>query len=175
MNVEGIVEQYIVYMDHSGKRHKLNDFTLLPSKPWVSGHTFQKFDTCWRLTVPTLNIDLAIASVTQNQEFKTWLRMPSFYEGALRFSGIWDGNAIKGFGAMELVNETNMSKFIEETLNNATSLVREEVQKWIPSSIRPNHFKDITSVLFDSNEEKVIQESIVDAFYMLSNRGGKNW
>jgi hypothetical protein len=116
-----------------------------------------------------------IASVTQNQEFTTWLRMPSFYEGALRFSGIWDGNAIKGFGAMELVNETNMSKFMDQTLNNATLLVREEVKKWVPPSIRPNHFKHITGVLFDSNEEKVIQEKIVDPFYMLNNRGGKNW
>jgi hypothetical protein len=175
MNVDGIVEQYIVYHDQAGKRHKVNEFTLVPSRPWVSGHTFQKFDTCWRLTAPTFNIDVEIASVTQNQEFTTWLRMPSFYEGALRFSGIWDGNAIKRFGAMELVNETNMSKFMDQILSNATLLVREEVEKWVPSSVRSNHFKHITGVLFDSNEEKIIQEKIVDAFYMLNNRGGKNW
>ena len=125
--------------------------------------------------MPTLNVDVEIESVTQNQEFQTWLRMPSFYEGAVRFSGVWEGVPIKGFGAMELVNGREASKSMEQTLTNATSIVRKEAETWVPSSIRPNHFQHITRVPFDSNEEKVIQESIVDAFYMLNNRGGKNW
>jgi hypothetical protein len=163
-------------MDESGKRHREDDFSLTSCKPWVSGQTFQKFDTRWRLTIPSRNVDIQIEAVTPAQEFQTWIRLPSFYEGATRFSGIWEGVPIKGFGAMELVNEINASdKFMDVTLNNASSLVRGEMETVVPPSVRPNHFEHITNVPFDSFEENVIQESIVDAFYMLSNRGGKNW
>jgi hypothetical protein len=173
---DDIAEQYIVYLDESGQRRRENEFTLTSCNPWVSGQTFQRFDTHWRLTIPSRNIDIEIESVTQNQEFQTWIRLPSFYEGAIHFSGTWEGVPIKGFGAMELVNEINASdKFMDLTMNNASSLVRAEIETVVPPSVRPNHFERITKIQFDSVEEKVIQESIVDAFYTLSNRGGKNW
>ncbi|KAF5579129.1 geranylgeranyl diphosphate synthase [Fusarium pseudocircinatum] len=170
-----LLEQYVLYHDESGQRHQLTEFTLTSSEPWVSGHTFQNFDTCWKLEIPSLNVDLEIASVTENQEFQTWLRMPSFYEGAVRFSGTWKGTSIRGFGAMELVKGTDMSKSMEQILGNATAVVRQELDAWVPSSIRPDHFKHITRVHFDPYEEEKIQQNIVDAFYMLNNRGGKNW
>ncbi|KAF4332837.1 geranylgeranyl diphosphate synthase [Fusarium beomiforme] len=170
-----IVEQYFLYHDEFGQRHQENEFTLASRQPWVSGHTFQNFDTCWKLEIPRLNIDLDIVSVTQNQEFQTWMRLPSFYEGAVRFSGTWKGAPIKGFGAMELVKGTDLSKSMEQILENATTVVRQELDAWIPSSIRPNHFKHITRVQFDPYEEEKIQKNIVDAFYMLNDRGGKNW
>ncbi|KAF5253098.1 hypothetical protein FANTH_1929 [Fusarium anthophilum] len=170
-----LLEQYVLYHDESGQRHQLTEFTLTSSEPWVSGHTFQNFDTCWKLQIPSLDVDLEIASVTKNQEFQTWLRMPSFYEGAVRFSGTWQGTLIKGFGAMELVKGTDLSKSMDQILQNATSVVRQELDAWIPSATRPDHFKHITRVHFDSYEEEKIQQNIVDAFYMLNDRGGKNW
>ncbi|KAG4258851.1 geranylgeranyl pyrophosphate synthetase [Fusarium proliferatum] len=170
-----VLEQYVLYYDEFGQRHQLTEFTLISSEPWESGHTFQNFDTCWKLGIPSLNVNLEIVSVTQNQEFQTWLRMPSFYEGAVRFSGTWQGAPINGFGAMELVKGTDMSKSMEQILENATSVVRQELEAWIPSSIRPGHFKHITRVHFDPYEEEKIQQNIVDGFYMLNDRGGKNW
>jgi hypothetical protein len=101
--------------------------------------------------------------------------MPSFYEGAVRFSGTWQGAPIQGYGAMELVKGTDMSKSMEQTLENATSVVRQELEAWIPASIRPGHFEQITRVHFDPYEEDKIQQSIVNGFYMLNDRGGKNW
>ncbi|RSL37880.1 hypothetical protein CEP53_015401 [Fusarium sp. AF-6] len=175
VNEDDIIEQYVLCNDETGQSYKDIEFTLASSKSWVSGHTFQNFDTCWKLKIPSRNVDLDIISVTPNQEFQTWLRMPSFYEGAVRFSGVWDGVPIKGFGAMELTKGTDELKSMKQILNNATSLVRQELDICIPTSVRPNHFNRITRVRFDKYEEKVIQENIVDAFYMLNNRGGKNW
>ncbi|KID81272.1 Terpenoid synthase [Metarhizium guizhouense ARSEF 977] len=171
-----VADQYIVYLDESGQHRREYGFSLTSCNPWVSGQTFQRFDTHWRLTVPSRNVDIEIEAVTQNQEFQTWIRLPSFYEGAIRFSGTWEGLPIKGFGAMELVNEIKApDKYMDLMLNNASSLVRAEIETAVPPLVRPNHFEHVTKVRFDSFEEKVIQESIVDAFYMLSNRGGKNW
>lgn len=174
--MDGIVDQYIVYLDETGQRQSEKAFTISTTKSWVSGHTFQRFDTGLRLLVPSLNVDMEIEAVADDQEFQTWIRMPSFYEGAVRFSGTWKGAPIRGFGLMELVHETDWSeKFMDQTLINASTVVRGEAETWVPSSVRPNHFLDITKVPFDSDEESVIQENIVDAFYMLNNRGGKNW
>lgn len=165
-----------MYLDKDGKRRKLNDFNLTASKSWVSAQTFQKFGTSWKLTVPSLDVDIDIESVCQNQEFQTWMRLPSFYEGAVRFSGTWEGAPIRGFGAMELANETSSyDKYMEVILDNASSLVRAEIEKVVPTTARPNHLQSITNVSFDSEEERVIQESVVDPFYLLNNRGGKNW
>lgn len=175
INEGEIFEQYVVYHDEAGVRHEVRDFSLTSSRTWVSGHTFQNFDTCWSLKIPSLNVDLEIESITQNQELQTWLRMPSFYEGAVRFSGTWEGGPMKGYGAMELTKGTDTSRSMEQILSNATSVVRKEVDVWVPSSIRANHFKHITKVHFDSYEQDVIQKNIVEAFYMLNNRGGKNW
>ncbi|VUC23521.1 unnamed protein product [Clonostachys rosea] len=175
INQGDIFEQYVVYHDEAGVRHEIRDFTLTSSKNWVSGHTFQNFDTCWNLKIPSLNVDLEIESVAQNQELQTWMRMPSFYEGAVRFSGTWEGGQMRGYGAMELTKGTDTSRSMEQVLSNATSVVRQELDHWVPFSIRPNHFKHITKVHFDSYEEDVIQKNIVEAFYMLNNRGGKNW
>ncbi|KAI1691470.1 hypothetical protein Ddc_24208 [Ditylenchus destructor] len=121
---------------------------------------------------------ISLVSAVQDMEVcitQTWLRMPSFYEGAVRFSGTWQGTSIQGFGAMELVKGTDMSKSMEQTLENATSVVRQEREAWIPASIRPGHFEHITRVHFDPYEEEKIQQNIVNGFYMLNDRGGKNW
>lgn len=176
VNGDDIVEQYVLYHDEKCQRIELRDFELTSTRPWVSAQTFQSFDTCWNLRVPSLDVDLNISAVSQNQEFQTWLRMPSFYEGAVRFSGTLQGAPIKGFGAMELVKGTNMAqRSMEKILNNASSVVRHELEQCVPSSVRPKHFDHVTTVSFDSREEQVIQENIVNAFYMLNNRGGKNW
>lgn len=171
-----VTEQYIVYMDGHGQRHRINEFDLTQTKSWISAQTFQKFGICWKLTAPSRDIDITIQSVCDNQEFETWMRMPSFYEGAFRFSGIWEGVPIRGFGTMEIVNEIpSYDKFMEETLSNASALVRAEIERAVPPLVCPGHFKNITGVKFDNTEEKVLQQSIVDAFHLLNNRGGKNW
>ncbi|KAJ4165750.1 hypothetical protein LMH87_007370 [Akanthomyces muscarius] len=173
---QSVIEEYIVYMDNDGKRRKEDVFSLFPTKSWVSAQTFQKFGTSWKLTVPSLNIDIDIEAVCQNQEFQTWIRLPSFYEGAVRFSGTWEGAPIRGFGAMELANETTSGdKYMEVILDNASALVRAEIENVVPKSLCPNHFEYLTDVSFDSEQERIIQESIVDPFYLLNNRGGKNW
>ncbi|KAI9374418.1 isoprenoid synthase domain-containing protein [Aspergillus egyptiacus] len=176
LGVDGITEQYVVYFDELGQRHRDDDFTLIGSKPWISGNTFQTFDTCWRLVIPRLNVDLEVVSVTPNQEFQTWLRTPSFYEGGVHFSGTWDGVPIKGFGLAELVKNNGMpEKFMERTLSNASSLVRTQSEAWIPSTIRPDYFGHLAGALFDNKEEQILQRNIVDAFHILQGRGGKNW
>jgi geranylgeranyl pyrophosphate synthase/predicted secreted hydrolase len=169
-------EQYLVWVDENGERQRDNQFKVTMVDDWVSAQTFQRYGVNWRIEAPHLDVDIHINTVAMDQEFQTWVRVPSFYEGAVRFHGKWGGTPIKGFGAMELVNEVGSAdSFMNTTLSNATSLVMSEIEKVIPQGVEKGHLQYVTKLPFDADEETIVQQSVVDAFYMYTNRGGKNW
>jgi predicted secreted hydrolase len=81
------------YIDADGKAHHLrrNDFTLQPVSTW------QKYPVAWRLEIPSLKISLTCRAVLENQRLRSKGSGPSYWEGAVDYSG-----SHKGVGYLEM-------------------------------------------------------------------------
>lgn len=81
------------FIDPQGKAHHLRreDFTLQPLSKW------QKYPVEWRIEVPSLKIALTCRAVLQKQELRAKTGGPSYWEGAVDYSGTQ-----KGVGYLEM-------------------------------------------------------------------------
>jgi predicted secreted hydrolase len=86
---DGSIDPYSsgTFIDAEGKAHHLRreDFTLQPLAKW------QKYPIEWRITIPSLHIELTCKAVMANQELKSPGKGPSYWEGAVDYSGTQTG------------------------------------------------------------------------------------
>jgi predicted secreted hydrolase len=75
------------FIDAEGKGHHLtrSDFTLEPGEKWG------KYPVGWRITVPSLKIDLKAAAVLPNQSIAAKNAGPKYWEGAVNYTGSHQG------------------------------------------------------------------------------------
>ena len=90
------------FIDAKGKaRHlKRSEFSLQPLAKW------QKYPVEWRVQVPSLKIDLKAKAVLPNQELRAKQGGPSYWEGAVDYSGTH-----KGVGYLEMTGYDGALRF----------------------------------------------------------------
>jgi len=76
-----------------------DDFVLTPTGSWTSPHTGVRYPSGWRLTLPELDIDLAIEPLIPDQEMNVSF---VYWEGAIEVRGSMRGEAVSGRGYAEL-------------------------------------------------------------------------
>jgi len=76
-----------------------DDFVLTPTGSWTSPHTGVRYPSGWRLTLPELDIDLAIEPLIPDQEMNVSF---VYWEGAIEVRGSMRGEAVNGWGYAEL-------------------------------------------------------------------------
>ncbi|HCG91012.1 MAG TPA: hypothetical protein DEZ08_04160 [Dehalococcoidia bacterium] len=83
---------------------KSSDFTLIPTKIWVSNRTNLSYPIIWELSIPSLSTILNISAITENSEFfgENFVTQP-YWEGATDITGIFKETNMPGVGFMELV------------------------------------------------------------------------
>lgn len=94
------------YVDENGEFTPLSntDFSIEPTGFWKSPRTNATYPSGWKLKVPKLNLDLAVAPVMQDQELDTrGTTMIVYWEGACEVSGKAGESNVKGFAYVELV------------------------------------------------------------------------
>jgi predicted secreted hydrolase len=93
------------YVDSKGQAHFLaaGDFSLTPGQTWKSPHSQARYPIAWQIRVPSLQIDLAERTELNDQEL--WSQhgsSPSYWEGAVTYTGTVRGRPIDGLGYLEM-------------------------------------------------------------------------
>lgn len=80
------------------------DFEIEPLTYWTSENTKATYPASWKVRVPSLNIDVEVASLIGDQELDTrGSTMVVYWEGACSVSGTRSGNNVGGRAYVELV------------------------------------------------------------------------
>ncbi len=83
---------------------KRADFEIEPSGKWTSERTGATYPSGWRIRVASLDIDITVAPLIQDQELDTrGSTMIVYWEGACSVSGTKSGRPVKGRAYVELV------------------------------------------------------------------------
>jgi len=87
------------FVDAKGIAHNLNatEFTLGPGRLW---HTYP---VEWQISIPSLGLQLTEKATLDNQELATAASpSPSYWEGAVTYSGVIHQKPIRGVGYLEM-------------------------------------------------------------------------
>ena len=89
----------LVYPDGSLAHVPLSGWELEVVDTWTSPETGAVYPAAWRLRLPALGLELEGRSLLADQE----LRLSTVYwEGAVSFSGSWDGRPVTATGYVEM-------------------------------------------------------------------------
>jgi predicted secreted hydrolase len=105
------------FVDRNGGSHLLEskDFALEETgEKWNSPTTKATYPVGWRLTVPSLGLDLTETTPLKNQELDAVAGPgPSYWEGAVRFAGVRVGRPVIGSGYLEMTGYDRVLLFDE--------------------------------------------------------------
>jgi predicted secreted hydrolase len=94
------------YIDVNGKATHLalSDFAFEPAgDTWTSPNSKATYPVHWKVSIKPLHLELDVATPLKTQElFSGSPIIPSYWEGAVRFSGSRAGTSVKGVGYLEL-------------------------------------------------------------------------
>ena len=101
-NVDGGSDAYssgtYIAPDGRATHLKREDFQLQPLDYWTSSKTRARYPIRWRITVPSLHLELECAAAMNNQELVAEdASSPSYWEGAVTYSG-----TSRGAGYLEM-------------------------------------------------------------------------
>ncbi len=89
--------------DAAGQHLTSREFSLQPLESWKSPHTGAAYPTRWRVSVPSLEADLVVWALLDDQELRTKLSTGVVYwEGAVEVRGRWRGRDVSGKGYLEM-------------------------------------------------------------------------
>lgn len=91
------------YIDAQGKMHFLPAaaFFLTTGATWQSPHSGARYPIAWEIRVPSLNLVLHAKTDLQDQELSS-ANAPTYWEGAVTYSGTRRGKSIAGAGYLEM-------------------------------------------------------------------------
>ena len=93
----------LVLPDGSSKPLSLEDMQVTVQKHWTSPASGAHYPSEWTFAIPSENIELAIVPRLASQELITTRSTNIIYwEGAVKVSGVWKGQPIRGQGYVEL-------------------------------------------------------------------------
>ena len=101
-HVDGSIDPYSAgtYIDSNGRATHLkgSDFQLQPLEFWTSPATHARYPIRWRITIPSLKIELECAAAPRDQELGAEdAASPPYWEGAVAYSG-----SSRGVGYLEM-------------------------------------------------------------------------
>jgi predicted secreted hydrolase len=93
------------HIDSHGQMRFLraDDFSLTPGETWRSPNSGARYPVAWQIRVPSLQLVLAERTELNDQEL--WSQQhnsPSYWEGAVTYSGTLRGRSIDGVGYLEM-------------------------------------------------------------------------
>ena len=80
-------------------------FTLIPGQTWFSVASGATYPIQWKISIPSLGIDLDMSTPLNNQEMlaEPTGGSPTYWEGASRFRGTRNGRPVEGKGYLEML------------------------------------------------------------------------
>jgi predicted secreted hydrolase len=93
------------YVDADGEAHFLDgsQFSLSPGGAWQSPNSGARYPLTWEIRIPALDLDLSERTSLKNQElFSKDSAFPSYWEGAVTYSGHIHAQPVNGVGYLEM-------------------------------------------------------------------------
>ncbi len=93
------------FIDRSGNGHHLtiDEIFIKVDDSWKSKATGIAYPSMWRITIPSLNLDLTATPRLENQEMETKETTGvNYWEGSVRIEGTFNGKNVSGYGYTEL-------------------------------------------------------------------------
>ncbi|MFL6350269.1 MAG: lipocalin-like domain-containing protein [Bryobacteraceae bacterium] len=93
------------YIDARGEAHFFNasQFSLSPGARWQSPNSGARYPLEWKISIPSVDLELSERTSLQNQElFSKDQTFPSYWEGAVTYSGHIHAQAVNGVGYLEM-------------------------------------------------------------------------
>ena len=93
------------FVDAQGHSQFLNaaTFSLKAGEAWQSPHSKARYPLEWQIDVPRLNLHLVEKTELSDQElYSTSAITPSYWEGAVQYSGQSGDELVKGVGYLEM-------------------------------------------------------------------------
>lgn len=97
------------YVDSRGAAHFLNSsqFSLSPGESWQSAASGARYPLAWKISVPSLSLELSEDAALKNQEIFSRERVaPTYWEGAVTYQGQIHSEPVKGIGYLEMTGYT---------------------------------------------------------------------
>lgn len=92
------------FIDAAGKTISISDFTLQPGNTWTSPVTKGRYPIAWKITVPSLALNLDLRATLKDQELR--LQPVNYWEGAIRAEGTRANKPITARGYLEMTGYT---------------------------------------------------------------------
>jgi predicted secreted hydrolase len=93
------------YVDEKGAARFLSgsEFTLRPLESWQSAASGERYPVRWRISVPSLQLELTEQTRLRNQElFSREAISPTYWEGAVEYAGQMGFRNVSGVGYLEM-------------------------------------------------------------------------
>lgn len=171
-------EKVAVWTKRDGTRVHSTDIRIEYSDMWTSLNTYVEYPMRWKLTSPSLDLELHIGCVFKHQEFMTILVAGGgFWEGSVHAQGVRAGKSITGTGYLERKNHTtyndtagllkNVGRYVRKVLSEMYPL--DAPKEWVDKVCLGRHCTGT------GTDPKLVCDTFFKPVRALIDRGGKAW
>lgn len=151
---------------------------LEASGSWVSLRTGILWPTSWRLQIDEANVDIQLEASTNDQEFITLIRAPAYWQGRVKVTGTFRGEAVTGVGFIEQT-PSGEPPSLDTYLARMGKEVWREVEEVVPAN--PTYEQARATIgssekhFMEGLDTKLLAETVFDPIRVIAERGGKTW
>ncbi|MBN1655426.1 MAG: polyprenyl synthetase family protein [Deltaproteobacteria bacterium] len=168
-----------IMIDAAGNRSSYSDVKFEAVRLWQSTQTFFEYPVCWRLSVPSAQIQLEVEATFDDQEFVTLISKPSFWEGRVEIRGRIGAREVKGVGFVERCGYAPYET-LEGFFQEVGKVVRQSVKQMLPWIVDDERARDLIAskghehYLHGVDLEQYARTHI-HPIREIVDRGGKSW
>lgn len=173
------VGNWAVLVEADGTQRAIRDAAFAPAATWTSMRTFHAYPTTWRLTAPSIGLDLEVAAAVQDQELITVISKPAFWEGRCAARGTLGGERIEGLAYVERSGFENI-----DTLDDFFSAVGKQVRlstaRALPLEPTHDELRDLIATedlghYMEGVDRPSMAATLIAPIREIVDRGGKSW
>ncbi len=179
-NDERLHDTDIMYVGPDGDRSR-HTGTLEQQRRWSSMRTYTEYGVEWTLTVPALDIDIDIRAIDDDQEYRTIIAQPGFWNGPIVVRGDHNGNKIGGVGMCAQYGNGGDRSHYRTFLDDVSREVQRSVREQLPlkdmsdDRIQALIARDEYDTLMRGVDTEAFVDAIVQPLRTIIDRGGKGW
>lgn len=171
-------ERVVVFTSRDGSRVHCTDVGLSFSNLWTSFNTFSEYPMSWKMTVPSIQLDLHINTAFSQQEFMSLIVSGGgFFEGRIHAQGVHAGKPVTAVGFLERKQSSGHTD-TKALLKNVGRVVKKVLHSWYPLDSNQDWI-DRFVLGRHSTHKGALPKQVCDAMFKpvraLIDRGGKAW
>ena len=150
------------------------DFEAEPVRFWESDRTHITYPVSWTLKIPEISFEIAINTVSDDQEIPVLGFMRAVWEGAATASGTVENKPFSGMARLELQGYGYIFDF-REYLGPYIRRIHESIGEFFPEVIDATKYQELAGVPHWHHELAACNETIARPFWDLMSRKKKYW